>query len=37
VVHEEVEYLAPKDILVNLAKLEEEIQQTMQELGKMIQ
>jgi type I restriction enzyme M protein len=32
VVHEEVEHLAPKDILANLAKLEVEIQQGMKDL-----
>jgi type I restriction enzyme M protein len=32
VVHEEVEHLAPKDILANLAKLEVEIQQGMEKL-----
>lgn len=32
VVHEEVEHLAPKDILANLAKLKVEIQQGMEKL-----
>ncbi|MCC5617823.1 hypothetical protein LC605_22575 [Nostoc sp. CHAB 5836] len=32
VVHEEVEHLAPKDILANLARLEVEIQQGMEKL-----
>ena len=36
VVHEEVEHRAPKDILVGLAKLEEEIQAGMKELEGMI-
>ena len=34
VVHEEVEYRAPKEILESLAKLEAEIQQGMTELGR---
>jgi type I restriction enzyme M protein len=32
VVHEEVDHRAPKDIIVDLAKLEAEIQQGMKEL-----
>ena len=36
VVHEEVEHLAPKDILAKLAKLEAEIQQGMKELKEML-
>jgi len=36
VVHEEVGHRAPKDILANLAKLEVEIQQGMEELGALL-
>ena len=36
VVHEEVEHRAPKEILADLAKLEEEIQQGMKELEGML-
>lgn len=36
VVHEAVEYLPPKEILVKLAKLEEEIQAGMNALGEML-
>jgi type I restriction enzyme M protein len=36
VVHEEVEHLAPKNILANLASLEAEIQQGMTELGRLL-
>jgi type I restriction enzyme M protein len=36
VVHEEVEHLAPKDILANLARLEVEIQQGMKDLEEML-
>jgi type I restriction enzyme M protein len=36
VVHEEVEYRAPKEILESLAKLEAEIQQGMKELEGML-
>jgi type I restriction enzyme M protein len=36
VVHEEVEYLAPKDILANLAKLEMEIQQGMEKMEALL-
>ena len=36
VVHEEVEHRPPKEILADLAKLEEEIQQGMKELEGML-
>jgi type I restriction enzyme M protein len=36
VVHEAVEHRAPKEILAELAKLEEEIQRGMKELGEML-
>jgi type I restriction enzyme M protein len=36
VVHEAVEHRAPKEILANLAKLEEEIQRGMRELEGML-
>ena len=36
VVHEEVEHRAPKEILADLAKLEEEIQRGMKELEGML-
>jgi type I restriction enzyme M protein len=36
VVHEEVEHLAPKNIIANLASLEAEIQQGMTELGRLL-
>jgi type I restriction enzyme M protein len=36
VVHEEIEHRAPREILADLAKLEEEIQQGMKELGGML-
>jgi type I restriction enzyme M protein len=36
VVHEEVDHLAPQEILVDLARLEAEIQIGMQELEKML-
>jgi type I restriction enzyme M protein len=36
VVHEEAKHRAPKDILANLAKLEVEIQQGMEELGALL-
>jgi type I restriction enzyme M protein len=36
VVHEEVEHRAPKEILADLSKLEEEIQQGIAELGEML-
>jgi type I restriction enzyme M protein len=36
VMHEEIEHRAPKEILADLAKLEEEIQRGMQELERML-
>jgi type I restriction enzyme M protein len=36
VVHEEVEHLAHKNIIANLASLEAEIQQGMTELGRLL-
>ena len=36
VVHDDVEHRAPKQILAELAKLEEEIRRGMQELEKML-
>jgi len=35
-VHEEIDHRAPLEILANLAKLEEEIQQGMKELEGML-
>jgi type I restriction enzyme M protein len=36
IVHEEIEHRPPKEILADLAKIEEEIQQGMKELGAML-
>jgi type I restriction enzyme M protein len=36
VIHEEVEHLPPREILINLARLEEEIQQGMRELERLV-
>ncbi|MBY6273857.1 MAG: DNA methyltransferase, partial [Bacillaceae bacterium] len=34
--HEEVEHRSPQEILADLARLEEEIQQGLKELGRML-